>query len=266
MEKLKADLLELKEMDERLKKESKSLSWRNKEECDAFWSQAIKTVLFKQEIIKNEFTKSSVFVINDQEAKSVLQKINSGELFFADLVIRSLEEATRKKFNLEMTDWNELYEIASNELFSWFGPADYIQRLIEIGVLVIDIVVPKELEVLVEEARRCFAFERYIAVYSICRTILEVSIRDICLRIGKIQVIDDRKQFYEKYRPGKLIRLVSNGNFQMEERIKDLYYDRLSSIVHGLELSTSSGVQSTFKETMMVVQELYQNNQPEFSL
>ncbi|MGH7596496.1 MAG: hypothetical protein ACREOI_09090 [bacterium] len=260
MEQIKEKLLLLKDLDESLKNCFKSLSSNKEDGWEAFWEQAVNIVQLKKEI-ENEFSKTGIFIVGNKDAELMLQKINSKQLLFADLVIRSFEQTTKTKLDLETRDWNELYEIASNELFSWFGPTEYIERLIEIGALVLGINIPKELESIVEEARRCYAFEQYIAVYSLCRTILESAMRDICLRIGKIEKIEDTKIFYEKYRPKILIKFVSNGDSELKERVKKLYYERLSAIVHGLKLSDTNGVQSAFKETIIMVQELYQKNQ-----
>jgi len=265
MEKLTKELLLLKDLDESLKSSLKDLSLNSKDGGKAFWSQAVKIVQLKKQI-NGEFSKLSTFFIENEDAKCMLEKISSKQLLFADSVIQSLEQITKTKLDLEARDWNELYEIASNELFSWFGPTEYIERLIEIGALVLGIATPKELESIVDEARRrCYAFQQYIAVYSLCRTILESSMRDICLRTGMIQKIEDTKKFYDEYPPKTLIWLVSNSDSELIKKIKQLYYERLSVIVHGIKLSDSNGVQSAFRETMMmVVQELYQKSQNRF--
>ncbi len=260
MELLKEKLLLLKNLDEALESVLRSLSTdKINDEWNSFLSQAVDIVRLKKEI-ENEFSKSGIFILDDKDAESMLQKISSKQLLLADSVIQSLEQITKTKLDLEAQDWNELYEIASNELFSWFGPTGYIERLIKIGALVLGIAIPKELESIVDEARRCYAFQQYIAVYSLCRTILETSMRDICLRAGKIQKIEDTNTFYKKYPPKKLIQFVSNEDLELTTRIEKLYYERLSAIVHGLKFSDSDGVQSAFRETILMVQELYQKN------
>jgi hypothetical protein len=250
MEKLRDDLLILKDLDETLKNSFKSLSFEKENEMEIFLEQVDKIVQIKKEIAKNEFSKSSIFILDNEDAKCMLQKISSGQLLFADRVVKALEQITKTKFDLETSDWDELSEIASNELFPWFGPAEYIARLIEIGGLVLDITIPKELELIVEETRRCYGFEQYIAVHSLCRTILEISMRDICFRI-------------EKKFPKKLAPFVSNGDSELKKRINKLY-SRLSIVIHGNKLSDSNGAQSVFRETLMMVQELYQKNQSRF--
>lgn len=251
MEQLKEKLLSLKNLDESLKSILKSLSTDNvNDEWNAFWSQAFYIVKLKKEI-ENEFFKTGIFILDNKDAESILHKIRSKQLFFADSVIRSFERITKTEIDLETRDWSELYEIASNELLSWFGPAEYIARLIEIGVLILDINIPKELERIVEEARRCYGFEQYIAVHFLCRTMLEITMRDIYFRI-------------EKKIPKTLVpSLVSNGDREFKSRIGKLY-SRLCDVVHGNKLEDSNGVQSVFRETLMMVEELYQRNRSRF--
>jgi len=262
MDDLKTDLLKLQELDEALK-QSKALSSVNNDEWNAFLQQAVEVVLLKNKL-NTEFVKSSTLILDDENAIGLLTKINSGKLLFADLIIRSFEEVTGKQLELNKLDWQELNALASDHLYSWFGPTEYIERLIEIGSLVLNISIPKELDSIVNQARQCYAFEQYIAVYLLCRTILESAMRDICLRIGKIEKIEDTKIFYEKYRPKDLIKFVSNCDSELKGRVEKLYHERLSAIVHGLKLSDSDGAQYAFRETIMMVQELYQKNQSRF--
>jgi len=54
---------------------------------------------------------------------------------------------------------------------------------------------PKNIESYISEARYCYAFERYNAVYSLCRTILDVSIKYLyCIKEMKdIEYIAKKK-------------------------------------------------------------------------
>ncbi len=254
------ELLKLQALDNALKTHFDVLSKKQELNWDTFWHRAGEIIQLKTKI-KARFAKSSTFIFDDDEsnAKVILQKINSGKLFFADLAVQSLETTTGERLDLNSLDGEELDNLASDELYSWFDPSDYIERLIEIGALVIDIYIPRELEFLIQETSRCYAFEQYIAVYSLCRTILDSSMRDICLRIGEIKKIENTEKFYKKHPPADLIRRLSKDNTDLKKRIKDLYYDRLSPIVHGLKVSDSNGVQSAFKETILMVQELYED-------
>ncbi len=173
-------------------------------------------------------------------------------IFFADLVIKTSEETTGHIFDFENLDWDELDQLASDELYSWFGPTGYIERLIEIGALILDVHVPPKLEFLVEETRRCYAFEQHIAVYSLCRTLLESAMRDICLRTGGIR--ENRNP-----RPCALIKHLSKDDTALRKRIENLY-GRLSHIAHGSKFCDSNGVQAAFRETASMVQVLYEKN------
>lgn len=258
MDELREDLLRLQNLDDSLRGQFDELSNKSKKSWDDFWHKAAEIIQLKTNI-RAEFAKSSIFVFDDDNSSSkiMLQKINSGKLLFADLVIQSLEMATNDRFDLDCLDYDELDNLASDELYRWFGPTEYIERLIEIGVLILDIHIPRELEFIVQETRQCYAFEQHIAVYSLCRTFLESAMRDICLRTGDIQ--KNRNP-----RPRALIKRLSKDDTALKKRIENLY-GRLSHIAHGSKLSDSDGVQAAFKETALMVQELYEKNHSRIS-
>ncbi|MCK5739276.1 hypothetical protein KAH55_08845, partial [bacterium] len=138
-------------------------------------------------------------------------------------------------------------------LYPWFGPTEYIERLIEIGILILDIDIPTELNFILQETRQCYAFEQHIAVYSLCRTFLESAMRDIGLKTGDIK--PNRKPRSGK----KLINLISKNDTNLKMEIEDLY-GRLSDIAHGAQLSDLNGAKKTFRKTTLVVQKLYEKN------
>lgn len=251
MEKLKKNLLKLQNLDDSLNK--KFEEYINKKDLKKLLLDAIKIVQLKSKI-KTEFARSSTFIFDEDSsnAKMILQNINSGKLFFADIVLKSFENTIGKSLDLESLSFDQLDQLASDELYSWFDPMSYIERLIQIGTLILDIDIPKELEFIAKEARLCYAFEQYIAVSSLCRTLLESAMRDICIRTGDIKKNEDDK-------PSKLRNIISKDDPALKTRIKKLYR-RLSKIIHGSIPNDLINVQSTFKETALIVQELYERN------
>jgi len=258
MEKLKRDLLRLQTLDDSLSNQFDGYSNVSRKDWRNLLHKAAEIIQLKTRI-KTEFAKSSTFIFNGNSSNSkiILQNINSGKLLFADLVCQSLEETTGNSLDLESLDLDELDQLASDEFYSWFGPTEYIERLIEIGALILEIHIPRELRFIVQETRQCYAFEQHIAVYSLCRTLLESAMRDICLRTGDIK--KNRNP-----RAHVLIKCLSKDDTALKKRIEDLYR-RLSEIAHGSKLSDSNGVQAAFKETALMVQELYEKNHSRIS-
>lgn len=252
------DLLKLQALDDSLSRQFDANSKLDKKEWRALLHKAHEIVQLKFRI-KTEFARSSTFVFDgdNSSSKIILQNINSGKLLFADLVCRSYEEITGNSLDLDSLSWDELEQLASDELYSWFGPTEYIKSLIEIGALILDIDIPPQLKFIVQETRRCYAFEQHIAVYSLCRTFLESAMRDICLRTGDIK--PNRNP-----RAGFLIKRLSKHDYTFNRKINKLYR-RLSDIAHGSQLSDSIGVQNTFRETALIVQELYERNRYKIS-
>ena len=128
--------------------------------------------------------------------------------------------------------------------------------MIGVGGLVTNINVPKILHDYLDEARKCYAFQQYNAVNALSRTILEIAMRDICIRKGLIEDIADPEKSYKKYPPSKLIDYVSTGN--RNKNIRKLYYNRLSTLIHGYRSLSNENIGIELRDTMKTIEELYE--------
>ncbi len=198
--------------------------------------------------------------IRNVEAREIIRKISMDEPFPADEFIKIIEEAlekqTGKKIKYdELTD-EEFDELGFEVFFSWFSHYDYVKNMYRIGSLILGISVPKELQNLISEARACCAMLQYNAVYSLCRTSIEVSIRHI-IEKRKLKNFKTGKEFnfQEDYCVKDLIRAVSRN--QLRDKIIDLYYEVLSPVVHGKKSTNFDESGIALKKTLEVVYELY---------
>jgi len=210
--------------------------------------------------IRKEFTHFDSIEIEDQEVIDILRKISSEKDFIADLVINVLDKDSTNNLH-ELSD-AEIDELSSEVLFSWIGPREYVEGIIEVGVLVTNTTLPKIFQSYLEQARKCYAFQQYDAVNALARIILEIALRDICVQCGYIIELQDHKEFYNKYPPKNLINFVAEG--KLKDEIKELYYERLSPKIHGLEYLLDKNVQIELKNTLRLVEKLYDKHRVNF--
>ena len=115
--------------------------------------------------------------IENPSARLIIQKVMSGEPFSVE---QAMHGSAIEEFLKGELDENDIEKLGSDLFYSWFCDYEYIQGLYEIGALTLSCGdVPKNLSRFVDEARHCYTFQQYNAVFSLCRTILEVCIKDI---------------------------------------------------------------------------------------
>lgn len=90
---------------------------------------------------------------------------------------QELDEISNFRINLS---WDELNGLADEHYFPAFSQYDYIQNLMEVGVLIAKIdSLPEHLHKFVTEVKKSYGFQRYLAVVALSRTMIEISIRDL---------------------------------------------------------------------------------------
>jgi|GEM_PF-6413633 len=76
--------------------------------------------------------------------------------------------------------WDELNDLADEHYFPAFSQYEYINNIMEVGVLIAKIdSLPEHLHKFVKEVKKCYGFQRYLAVVALSRTMIEISIRDL---------------------------------------------------------------------------------------
>ena len=151
-------------------------------------------------------------------------------------------------------DFDEQSNLGSNLFYSWISDYEYMEGLFKIGSLLIGTSIPNILERYVDQARKCYALQQYLSVYALCRTILEISVRDIGQRKGrlprdkvKVKHTELRKLHYMK---NKVVPKFLKGD---AGRI----YDRTSGLIHGRKTIGKEDAYDMFKRTLELVQKLY---------
>lgn len=206
--------------------------------------------------IKKEMIECPIAKIHNNIAQEVLSRISQSEEFQTEKIIKGIENQTGVLFEFDKLDFDEADDDELRDLFySWFSHYEYLQGLYEIGSLVVSYSVPDTLKSYVSEARSCYAFQQYNAVYGLCRTILEIAIRHRCERMGIIRR-NEKIVDFDSYRPSELINKSTRG--ALRDQVKNIYSDT-SALLHGRKTVKKNDAKKMFKDTLNIVQALYDN-------
>ncbi len=252
------DIIQFLKIDEEIKTQIKNGDFlKEKQKIESFFSKILEFCEIRLEI-KKQIAVHPIITFKDTDLKEVVKKISKQNEFTADIVLKTLNKNLDECSEMVNFNENEIDELSSKILFNWFGPREYIEGLIEIGLMVTNVHIPINLKRYIDEARKCYAFQQYNAVNALARIILESAMRDIAIRKKHIILIKNHKQFYKKYPPRKLIKKVSKN--ALKTRIEKLYYDKLSPQIHGLKNISDSDVKIELKHTIDIIEELYRIN------
>ena len=221
----------------------------------------------RQDIRLRLFANSVMQVdVSDKKVLDHLQNISSG----ADLPSGFLKGLFQDTLDVE-----QVVELSKELFFSWFDPYSYIEDLYEVGSLVIGAGrLPDYLEELVSEMRHCFVFKQYHATCALCRTVLEISVRDIF----ELQGLDDphsdnyiyveqrisrsnRRWFMDDPNPplsqmiGMLCLLRSYRH--MKKELRDIV-SRGNDMVHGNRSVTRDEAEYMLRKTLRLIHDLYE--------
>lgn len=214
-----------------------------------------------KKMLKIGLIDTSIPKINDKKAKEVMHRIVAEHIFDADKIIAHFEGISGEKLNVNDLEPEETEQLESDLFYSWFSGHEYVNGLYEIGTVILGTSVPKILMNFVDEARCCFAFQQYNALCSLCRTILEVAVRDICKRKQFIKESNNNVISFDNYNKDNISQLINKISWgELRRKIKDIYYNKTSFLIHGHKTMKRKEAKELFRETMVVVQELYSKN------
>lgn len=154
-------------------------------------------------------------------------------------------------------------EIGTNELYSWMSHIEYAEGLWRAGALVYGCEkLPKHLSKFIDEARQCFAFQQYNAVFALCRTIVEISVRDVAISRNILPSDYDNIVHLVSRGEKTLSKLITEVTMAPElSHLKDQLHNlRISgnSIVHGNASVSRDDALATLQRTLRSVHELYE--------
>ena len=230
--------------------------------CNANIDDNFIKLLSEYIVLKKEAKKllavSPTIQISNRDAQEIIRKISHGESLEIDKYIDSIWAELNQEFDWEEFDWNEIEALAEKHFLTWLNHLTFTQEFISISSLILGVNIPDILKQFVKEVKYCYAFEQYLAVYALCRTILETSIRDMCIRKGIIKRNKDNIIDYSKYRIYEdMIYKVSSG--KLKEKIIDIYKDT-SFLIHGHKIIDSTKAREMFKMTIKTVESLYKTH------
>lgn len=208
----------------------------------------------------------------NKEARTIIQKIKLGEKLPLEKIFNGT--ALEELFEDELSD-DEIDSLESDVFYSWFSGYDYVRDLYGVGTLIAGVgELPSSLSLFVDELRQCYVFQRYLAIYALCRTVIEITIQDIY----KKNDLDDPKS--ENRIRVKALILQTDPNFQFPDSAPTLYqmikmltslrsYKLMGDRLHNIRKKTNSLVHGNrdiggvkpaeiMRETLQAVHDLYE--------
>lgn len=182
-------------------------------------------------------------------------------------------------FNDEHT-FDELDDLAAKHYFSWYSHYEYVSGMLEVGALIARADdTPAEFGSFLQEMRQCYAFQQYLAVCVLCRTVIEIALRHLCQLEGffnpEHQNYGITTSYYERkareqkrsfripedyqMQPADLRALLDRSSYFKKFRspIGDLYAD-LSRVVHGNRTISKSEAKNFARDTLQLLHDLYE--------
>lgn len=205
----------------------------------------------KKKVVETIISEDGASIVNDSKA-----------LAFSRLIHPKDRSKCGKLLNIILGDAADQYALfneedldkfASDWFYSWTCGTDYVEKLLEIGKILLKRDVPSNLHRYVEEARICFAIERYLAVCALSRTIIETFLLHLCELIE-----EEPEKDKEHGNPimGSVFKIVSKGDKSYKNRLHKLHY-RTSRRIHGDKLVNKEKAKEIFQETINLVQDIY---------
>lgn len=211
-----------------------------------------------RKVLKTFLLDKSAAEVADGDSAQILRKIGRGDGLPSDEIISRLSAVVGEDLWTHEFDDTELEELGSELFYSWYSHHEYIRALSELRPLVLRNATSESIQRLVWQVKQCYAFQQYDAAYALCRTLLEASIRDICMRRQLFPDFGENVVLYEKHRWCDLRDKVSAG--ELRDKLNRLY-GRLSEVLHARRTVTADIAHEAFGETLEVIEWLYEENE-----
>ena len=247
---LQDDILQLAELDRQV---VQALIENNTEE----FLQVLGSYLETRSNLKREVLDESVVSVEDATAREILRRITNGDGLQSDEIVERLGGLGGGELAVGELDDAEVEDLGSELFCSWYSHHEYVRALAELRPLILRSSVSESVKRLVGQIKSCYAFQQYDAVFGLCRTLIEASIRDICVRRELVPKQVDDAALLEKYNWKCLRDKVSCG--PLNEELKDLY-GRLSEVLHARRSAGIAEVRKIFGETLRVIERLYESH------
>ena len=162
---------------------------------------------------------------------------------------------------------DDFEDLGRDSLYSWMSHVEYAEGLYRAGALVVACgEIPTNLERFTAEARQCYAFQQFNAVCALCRTMLEISVRDLAIAYGLLPR-DSEKVSHLSVRGRKphgpdLQELIHQITEHSDLRhLRDALHrirQSTNAIIHGRRSMSESEALRVLKETLSGIHRLYE--------
>ncbi len=212
--------------------------------------KAIKTSLLENPLI-------NLPDVRDTYAREILQKISRGETLPAE---RAFQGSILEEYFIDELDDIEIEQLGSELFFSWISHYEYVEALYDIGSLILAAgKIPEYLAHFLDEARKCYAFQQYSAVYSLCRTMLEITVRHVCVKHKLIEDKSQKVKPLEYFEPNLAIMIREICNIPIYKPLKerlDGIRRKSNFLIHGNKTVSEIEAKEMLRETLRVIQEI----------
>lgn len=177
----------------------------------------------------------------------------------------------------EFEDYETDDKLTMDVLYNVFNPYIYISDLRKAGVLIITSdAEPENFSRVTSTIKECYAFQQYLAVAVLCRTAIEIALKDLYNKLGfttkKSPENSIAKQYFNELRkksrktypnefdpsPRDLRNLICKlPEYEKFEENLDNMYGNLSRIVHGSMVINKEKSEYYMKETFWLIHEMY---------
>ena len=237
-------------------------------ECLAEWAKVKKQ-------IRSATLNSSILSMpgpENNEARTMIQTINLGEKLPFEKIFSGT--AFEDLFDSELNE-DEITSLESDMFYSWFSGYDFVKDLYSVGGLIVGVGdLPTSLSPFVDELRLCYVFQRYLAVYTLCRAVIEIAISNLYMksklndvksenyiRVKKLILETDPKFRFPKYDPTLYQMTKMLTSLDSYEHMRDTLDDirkKTNPIVHG-DLDIRGGIhEEIIRMTLKAVHDLYE--------
>lgn len=217
-------------------------------------SFALESYMTLRKNVRKRLLKEPVATVEDTNAAAVLRKVSTGKGLPTDGIIERLLRSSGEDGPEIEFDEEELWELGSELFYSWYSHHEYVTSLAELRPLIHQSAIPDSVSRFVRQIQNSYAFQLYEAVYALCRTAIEVCIRDVCLRRKLFPDVGENIILFEKYRWSELRDKVSAG--VLRERLTE-HYGELCAVLHGRKTATQEGARQVYKQTLEIIEEMY---------
>jgi len=197
--------------------------------------------------------------VRDQRAQEMLSLISRGGCL--DIEERLEKGHISDILSGELSD-DELEEMGFDQFYSWFSHIEYVRGMLEAGALILQKgEPPKILYHIIKEVRSCYVFQQYNAVCAMCRNMLDICLRDVCI-YKKVLITNSENTFdMENYKKSlktrELINSVASGDVKKNWH---KLYDDLNPVIHGHIHVTQMDAKQFLLDTLKSIQDLYAQN------